>query len=676
MKIRILVFLLLLVATAFTQSDAGRMVDSLLKEIPSAANDTVRARIYNRIFNIYSNTNANKSMHYAKIGLAQVSKMKWSKGIAVFQSNTGLAYSNLGNYDSAKYYYNQALKTQSDLRDIYNMAVTTNSLGTAAQNNQADYTTAATYYFRALQLAESINDTTLQALTMDNISRIYSLQNNYTKALEFGKKALLLREKNATPDELALSLQTLGRIHFSLRNKEEAASNFEKSKAIFESSGNLSGLASAWSDLSLVYDQDPNAILAARTKSKSLWDQVNPLHPQAIANTGNLGLAYFDIVRYDTLKNNSVDVTSRVNKTEYLRKAEENLHLAINLAAQIGDTDDQSFFTGVLAELQAYKGDYKNAYNNFFSFKASQDSIYSQDAKNKIASAESQRELDRKNSEIQIGQLALANQRKTLIGLSVGVLLLAIIGILLYRQNITRRKTNATLQKLNTELDRANKLKAKFFAIFSHDLRTPVVNLINYLHLRKNEPELLSVQQSLQHETKLAAAADALLENMETILLWSKSQMEQLRPQFAEVSTAELFGYLDKQFKNIYPAGLQFSSAQSYDVYTDENCLRTIMYNLTTNAIKAVNNVPHPEVTWDAKQDANQVMLSITDNGTGLDLKMFEDEEARKDSAGNVKSGMGLSIVKDLAKAIDCRIDFVKMKQGTRIELRIRNTNF
>ena len=49
---------------------------------------------------------------------------------------------------------------------------------------------------------------------------------------------------------------------------------------------------------------------------------------------------------------------------------------------------------------------------------------------------------------------------------------------------------------LNNQLDEANKVKAKFFGILSHDLRSPVANLIHFLHLQKNDPDLLGKEQA------------------------------------------------------------------------------------------------------------------------------------------------------------------------------------
>jgi hypothetical protein len=70
------VFLLLLVYVqplSAQQSDA----DSLIALLPDAKNDTVKARLYNGIFNKLVNIDYNQALYYAYKGLAQSEKMKW-----------------------------------------------------------------------------------------------------------------------------------------------------------------------------------------------------------------------------------------------------------------------------------------------------------------------------------------------------------------------------------------------------------------------------------------------------------------------------------------------------------------------------------------------------------------------------------------------------------------------
>lgn len=672
MKILYLVIIVFLSFDVCAQNDGRQYVDSLIKSLSSIQNDTIKARVYNSIFNELTAVNVDEAMKYARAGLAHVQKMKWPKGIAVFQNNLGRAHGEKGNYDSTMFYYRSAMAAHTKAKDKYNMAVTHNNLGTAAQNIRADYTRAAGHYFEVLRLAEELNDSTLLSLSYSNVARIYLMQKNYVKALEYDEKALKIREKIGTPVEIASTLQGLGKTYYSQGDIPKAKQYFNRALSLYTSSGNLAGLASVWSSLSLVYGDDYRRIVMARLKSKQLWDEVNPLHSEAISNLGNLGVAYLDIVRYDTNHTVKYGGVIPYHRSELLGKAEHYLNAAIKLANQTGDMDFKSFYTGVLAEVQEMSGSFKDAYYNFKLYKETEDSIYSQENKNKIAEFENQRAIEKKNSEIKIRELALDNQRKTLWGLAGGLLLISIIGLLLYRQNRQRKKTNDLLLNLNQELDQANKIKAKFFAILSHDLRAPMANLINFLHLQKNEPGLLSQDQIVRHQDKITLSAETLLENMESMLLWSKSQMEHFKPTLVKVNTSDLFAKLQKSFATIDRIQWVFPVKENLFLTTDENYLLTIMHNLTSNAVAALKNTPNASIKWLVQVADEGVLFSIQDNGPGMPLEIVNILSDSSVHLGG-KTGFGLQIVKDMAKAIHCSIQIESSSEGTVIHLIIPN---
>jgi signal transduction histidine kinase len=659
---------IILAATLFiSMQGAGQktgqdLVDSLVHELPHAPNDTVKVRLYNRIFNTLVNIDSKEALKYARLGLAHTQQMNWQRGIAVFRDNLGQFYSNAGNYDSSLSYYQKALSAFDAANDKANMSNTYNNMGVAAQNIHADFTSAIKYYLQALKIAEEIRDSTRISNGLHNLSAIYLTQQNFTKALEYEQRALTIRESTGTLDEVASSFEAIGKIFFQLNDLTRAKEYFEKAAVMFESSGNLAGLASIWSSLSLVYRNDHRRIIEIRIKARNAWNEINPLHTTAITNLGNLGIAYFEIVKYDTLHKVTYGDAIPDNRAQLLQKATTYLREAIQLAAQTGETELRSFFIGSLAEVQELTGDYKNAYFNYRSFKETQDSIYSQENKNKIAAAESQVEIDKKNSELKIKQLALDSQRKTLWAFAAGLVLLATIGALLYRQNQARKKNNQVLQQLNTELDTANKVKAKFFAILSHDLRAPIARLSNFLHLQKESPDLMSGEQSAKHQQKMVDSADALLDNMESMLLWSKGQMERFAPSLKDISVEELFAYIRQNFASEDRLIFSFNNPLKMMITTDEHYLKTIMTNLTANAVKALQKTNSPQILWKAGSENGLVKLSITDNGPGIDPAVFQAMDiAGEDS----RYGLGIHIIKDLARTIQCNISTMKIEQGT-----------
>jgi signal transduction histidine kinase len=668
---KILIFHILLLFNFAVSSQKKGQLDSLLRELPNIKNDTLKARTYLKIAEKYFFIDVEKALSYNRLGLEQAKKMNWEKGIGVFNSGIGRAYSDKANYDSCLFYYNRAFAIHKKMSDYFNMASVLNNKGAAEQNLKSNYPKATKLYFEALKVAENLPDKYVTAICLDNISSIYLFQKNYTKALEYGFKGLNLREKltkvektNITNGiEIGNSLTSIGNIYVEMKDFIRAKPFFEKAIREHQKAENKEGLAKAYSNLALTFVNDFQKKIEFGLKSKKLWDEVNPNNLEAINNIANIGIMYLDLVKNDTLNK------LKSQRKQFLNLSKLYLQNAINLSEKNGEIAYKAHSLGNLAELQALKGDYKNAYNNFRAYQNAQDSLYSQENKNKIAGLESEREIAIRDKEILINKLTIDSQKQVKKELIWGLGLLSIIGGLLFWQNQTRKKTNTTLLHLNSELDEANKIKAKFFAILSHDLRSPVANLISFLQLQKNAPDLLTEEIKNRNQQEIAESAEILLENMESMLLWSKGQMENFKPQVKQIAINDFFEYLQKFFANTAHVKISFENKDNLTVSTDEDYLKTIMQNLTNNAIKALKSSPNGIIHWKAEQQNDQIILSITDNGSGISeqqIASLYDENALFGS----KSGLGLYLIRDLAKAIACKIS-VKSSLGLGSEFQL-----
>jgi signal transduction histidine kinase len=340
---------------------------------------------------------------------------------------------------------------------------------------------------------------------------------------------------------------------------------------------------------------------------------------------------------------------------ETLKKASKN---ALNY-------DKESFVSinKKLSQSYAALGLWKEAfyYNEIYS--KYNDEMMQESAKQNIANAEARYQNKTKGQEIKnlstqntLKNIQIQEAKKQRIFLISGLILVGIIGLLLFRQNQNRKKTNEKLQLLNQQLDEANKIKARFFSILNHDLRSPVSNLIHFLHLQKENPELIDEEMAARMQTKVITGAENLLSSMEDILLWSKGQMENFKPHFKEIPIAILFEETQKHFSGIENIQISFEDPENIILNTDENYLKTIIRNLTGNAIKALDKTSNGKIIWKARKENNQTYLSITDNGPGGTQEQFKALYDDSEVIG-IKSGLGLHLIRDLATAINCKIE-------------------
>ena len=131
--------------------------------------------------------------------------------------------------------------------------------------------------------------------------------------------------------------------------------------------------------------------------------------------------------------------------------------------------------------------------------------------------------------------------------------------------------------------------------------------------------------------------------------------METFTPQFRKTAIEVLFEETEKHFSNIENIEIVFENPESIILETDENYLKTIMRNLTGNAIKALDKTSNAKIIWKAWQENGNNYLSITDNGPGGTQEKFKALYDESQVIG-IKSGLGLHLIRDLATAINCKI--------------------
>ncbi|MFT3934546.1 MAG: tetratricopeptide repeat-containing sensor histidine kinase [Chitinophagaceae bacterium] len=646
--------LLLFVIPSSAQLKSQAKLDSLLNVLQQQKEDSSKVKTLANIALYYHNANPLKAFPYIHEALALAKKLEWKEGIATQYSNVGGYLNDTGNYPLARTYYDSSYKLSLALGNKKGQVQIFNQIG-RSYLRESNYPVATDYLLKALALAEEIKDNEQIGIISTNLAGFYITQKNYAKAEEYAEVTeRYVTMTNNVPHIIQSQVQ-LGLIKAALKDTTGAKLVLEKALKRSIDNNDPVDEANVLVNLSYLCFPDYKKAIGMMERVKTILDSINPSSVINIANMANLGDAYVNIAT----------TGPAADKKMYLEKATTNLLRAKSMAEQSKNVEYLADIYNMLSKLEEVKGNYQLSLDNFKQFTHINDSLFSQEKKNEIAGLEGKHSIAVKDQELALNKLTLSNQRKTQWGLIAGVALLAIIGGLLYFQSANRKKTNQALLQLNTELDAANKVKARFFSILSHDLRSPIVNLVHFLHLQKESPDLLSQQQQTNQRQNISDAAENLLQNMETMLLWSKEQMGNFAPHIKDVPVKDLFSYLQSFFTNTTSFSITYTAMPGLLVKADENYLRTIMQNLTSNAIRAVKNIPAAAIEWQAKKQGDKTILLITDNGPGIDAEqvkaLFDDSVS-----SNQGTGLGLHLVRDLAKAIQYRIEVKSVPaQGT-----------
>jgi len=228
-------------------------------------------------------------------------------GEAVTLSNIGAVYDDLGEKQKALDFYQQALPLRRAVGDRSGEATTLSNIG-AVYDALGEKQKALDYYQQALHLDRAVGDRSGEATTLSNIGLVYSDLGEKQKALDYYQQALPLRKaldyyqqalplRRAVGDRSgeAITLNNIGRVYDALGEKQKALDNYQQALPIMRAVGNRTGEAVTLNNIGFVYDD-----LGEKQKALDYYQQSLPLS-RAVgdrageANTlNNIGFVYRD----------------------------------------------------------------------------------------------------------------------------------------------------------------------------------------------------------------------------------------------------------------------------------------------------------------------------------------------------------------------------------------------
>ncbi len=214
------------------------------------------------------------------------------------------------------------------------------------------------------------------------------------------------------------------------------------------------------------------------------------------------------------------------------------------------------------------------------------------------------------------------------------------------------------LRMRNAEVERANQTKTAFLATMSHELRTPLNAIIGFTRLVIRKSATLLPDRQIDNLRKVEVSAVALLAIINDLLDLSKVEAGRMTTSMRDVDLNAVVEQVIAELGGLAAArslGLVADLDRELPkVSTDEQRVRQILINLTSNAIKftrrgtvRVRSIRHsPEA----------VLLRVEDTGIGIPAeemaRIFEPsasgrlEVITREVGG---TGLGLSIVRQMA---------------------------
>lgn len=649
MILRFIIFCAFLPISIFSQEFSK--LDFFRTESRKNNTDEKQFELQEKLIEIYRIYNPDSCFFYTHKNIQLIRKNNW-------QEKRGKTLLGLVSYFTEKNKINEGLKyNQQSLlinqhnKDEYNISDNYYMFGRLF-HQKGEHEDAVAYYLKAVDLGEKSKNLWVVSYAYRSLAFIYLDEFNEEKCYENINKALEVAKRSKSKEALGFCYGVLAEIERNFQKLKEADLNFRKSYEYFKTTQNQYGQAWLYTNWSLLAIDGPVEGFKMQLKAQEIWNKISPNHYMSVVNHYNMAYSYMDFYKdYNKYKSQL-----KYKKSELLPKAQEEFDISKNIAQKNNNMQWVMFNYSGMAELSKTKRDLDSYVKNITQLYTTRDSIYSQKRKNEIAKIESQKVVNQKNKEIALNKIIIKNKEQEKIYYLLGLAALFVIGILLFFLYRQSKKNSSRLQSLNQELEKANKNKMRFFGILNHDLRSPVVSLIHFLNLQKDAPELMDSETKFRLEKQTSDSANQLLTQMEDLLLWSKGQMENFEPDKQFYNVDEVFNEIKKEFVWVSNIDLDYEIPSNLKIFTDKEYLKTILRNLINNAVKVLQTANDPHILCKVWEQDDFHYILIKDNGGGTNIEKFRALYDDKFSIGTTK-GLGMHVIRDLCKAIDCKID-------------------
>lgn len=616
-------------------------------------------------------------------------------------------YIAIGNYyqvkfDSAQYYFYQSL--YSAQKGHNTQQITKACVALIPVNFQLQQQNKVEDCKNILQ---SIADTTYnQALLQDldyALGSYYQQKSYYSTAQDYFIRSIELREKEVDTTQnakkkfdYAIQCDMLSKLYLNTEMVDKSLDALRKGERFASVSPNVENrLLSSFVEAYTTSGNIDSALFY--NKKLEVETSKNPMFPSEVVSSNlNIAIYYINKGQYEKalpfittaegivtrVKSPLLTFQLQMVRGRYLEetgKFDQSVS-ELTQAMPVAKQFSKELYANILKYMaldEKGKGNTAEGLKFYAEYVRSEDTLTKEKLSRTFADLETHYQTNEKEQRIQsldkenrLRTLELQNashQRQLLI---LGLAALGVISLLLYfnyrgkeRLNTELHEKNEKLDQMNQHLAEANETKARLFGIIGHDLRSPVSKIVQLLRLQKESPGKLPEEAGKQHGERIQKASEHVLDIMEDLLIWSKSQMQSFSPQFVPVKIKPLIDHEISLLKDQYENEqlmVENHFPENFVQSSDENFLSVIIRNLLQNAIR------YGDKTKPVLIEAAGLTISIM-NFSEKELAGALNSRLSNTRVDSKTSGLGLQIAADLASKINVRLHF---QQGTSNSLR------
>lgn len=495
-------------------------------------------------------------------------------------------------------------------------------------------------YFAALSQCDQPGDSAERAHILGEIGYIYFVQGRYAESKSYYKQEIAMLSSLRGPDSVGNQLINLAVMHQSLGEYDSARVALAQVKKILEHTRDstingyyLFNMGALCTSLN-----KPDSAIIYYRQAHDIWKALNNQF-QLFRITFNLGYYYFQKKNY--------------------REAVKYYHLSEAAASRYGSKKDVAHVYGTMAEAYAAMGDYRNAYNNLYTYASLNDSLYQADINNYILELDTRYQAGKNRETIQEQELELKASKLAVQQQKNNVLTVVVILILVLSLGGAAFVYLNFRNRVQKEVDAA---KSRFFANVAHEIRTPLSMIVAPLEAARARTDDVKLHEQLDLATRSTTRLNELINQMLDISKVESARYT-LNPAVGDISE-----FLEQLFASYraQAASKGLSITCSCDKYPgmllfDKDVLEKILGNLVGNAIKYTPAGGNIGVECSVTESATGAYLRLVvwDNGPGIpegEQELIFDRfyrSAEQKTSGTPGMGIGLSLTRDLVALLN-----------------------
>ena len=547
-------------------------------------------------------------------------------------------------------------ETEGDIKEATRYM---NTAGITSWENK-DYPKSIEYFNKSIELNRLINNKSGIAKIQSNLGMIYSDMGEYEASLNFFQTALDYRLANGERSEIISTYINKSVVLNNLKQYEEAASNLGESLTLATEMNDAGQMKSCYGMLAETYEK--------------MGDQQKTLH-------------YFNLYKtfHEMIQRNKINKVMKEVEAERLRTLQEELEKKekeIQLLAAYKE----------LKEMEVELSNLNSEAQNLITTNTKQELA--------LGLLEAENNL---NKSIIREKAAKDNlQKKIILFAVIGIVILVLFVVILYRNYKYKQKINSqlvarneeikelndTLEKkvqkrtseLQTTMDRLEKQNRdlnQFSHVVSHNLRAPIVTILGLAEIvDSNEPGSAANIQVIKHLKDVVKNLDDVVKDLSSIL----EIKDNIVLKFKSVEVKKVLDSVKMQLSQIITETgieIELDDVEAPFLETVRPYFESILFNLISNSLK-YRSEKQSKIWIKTMSSDDGFKMKVSDNGIGIDHKHLSEifkPYKRFTKVGEGK-GLGLYMVFVQIEAMEGKVEVSsKLGQGSTFEVFLPKIN-